>query len=108
VQINEVTDNCQPQPETSLRPGRRAVSLAKAIENKRQKLGLDADAGVGYRHAHLSALILNVYTDPSLLGSEFGGVAEKIPEDLLQTVWVAHHRTGEGTEIHLNVDLLGL
>src|SRR4051812_19010730 len=101
MQVNQVTDDRQAQTETALRTRRRAVGLPEAIKNVGNKFWWNADAGISHRDGEVRILMVNLHRDRAAFGCEFDGVAEKIPEDLLQTIWIAHHRKGKGTKIGL-------
>ena len=46
MQPNQIVNDRQTEPETTVSTRRRAVSLPEPIEHVRQKGGIDADAGV--------------------------------------------------------------
>jgi hypothetical protein len=46
VHLGELLDDGKPQPQAAMPPRRAGVGLAEAVEDVRQEIGRDADAGV--------------------------------------------------------------
>ena len=46
VQLDQVLDEGQPDPETAVPPGARAIRLKEAVEDERKHVGRDTLAGV--------------------------------------------------------------
>ena len=64
VQLDEMADDREPEPDTAVRACRRAVGLAKALEDVREEFGRDADAGVA--DAEAQRVVLAVELDVHL------------------------------------------
>ena len=52
VQLHQGARHCQADPQSPLRPGERAVALGEHIEDARQQLRGDADAGIADAELH--------------------------------------------------------
>src|SRR5882724_4189658 len=68
VRFNQVPYDCQPQPESTLRPRGGTVSLAEAVENVRQELFSNADSGVRNLDPDLRVFTLGFDCDLSAFG----------------------------------------
>ena len=55
VQLDDVADDGEAEPDAGVLPRARAVSLAKPVEHIGQELGRDADPGVGDPDLHVVA-----------------------------------------------------
>src|SRR5215472_5581090 len=108
MKIEQVPDDRQPQPQSALRACRRAVRLAKSIEDVRQEFGFNAQASVSDRNVCLRIHRVNPNAHPTMLGRKLNRVAEQVPEDLLQAIWIAHHWKRARPEINLKINLFGL
>ena len=85
-------------------PRRRAVSLTEAIEDIRQKLRLDAAAGIGNANLERASGHARRHHDVAARGRELERVAEEVDKHLLEALDVAtKRRLGNGRQ--LNVDL---
>jgi len=80
----------QPEPESAEPREDVGASLLKRVEDHPQPVGRNADAGVadldlGRPHRRSRS----VHGDSSAARRELDGVAQQIPEDLLQSMWIA-------------------
>src|SRR5262249_10423637 len=93
-----MADKGQPEPQTALYAGSRAVLLAKAVENVGEKTLVDATAGIPHNNLNvrIDALQTNLNTLPP--GGEFDCVGNKIPYNLLQSFCIA------GNQAHLRIE----
>src|SRR5205809_435888 len=48
MQLNELPDNRQTEPEPAMRPGRTRFLLTEPVEDIRQKLSIDPSPGIGH------------------------------------------------------------
>src|SRR5262245_7190262 len=94
VQPDEIVDDRQPQPETTVPARGRTVRLAKSVEDVRKKGGIDADPAIGDRNADAPINLLSADRDSSVIRRELDGVRQQIPQDLLQA-----RRVGEDIRV---------
>src|SRR3954470_4754778 len=89
VYFNQVTNDCQSQPDSSMRPGARYIGLTEEFEYMWQKITLDSFAGITHRDQCMrgGAQQLNLYR--AISGREFHGIRQKVPDYLPQTIDIA-------------------
>src|SRR5262249_9602514 len=104
VQLGQLLDQRQPQPQAAEAPRHRSVGLPEAVEDVRQKFRLDALAAVDYDDADAFGVALHPQLDPPAFGGEFDGVREQVPNYLLQAVRVATHHFGLRAEMGDQLD----
>src|SRR5262249_19016721 len=69
MQLDQVSHDCQSEPQAAEPPRRRTVSLTKSIEDSRQKLRIDSLAGIFHRHARVRSVLLHTHTNlPAVRG----------------------------------------
>ena len=83
MQLDQVTDNRQPQAEPALLPRDRRVGLAEAVKHVRQELRVYADAAVAHTHLDVGVGAPQTDFDPPILRRKLDGVRHQIPDDLL-------------------------
>src|SRR5215212_9949393 len=89
VHLHDVPDDGEAQTQSS-RPSRRArLGLPKALEHVRKKVRPDPDAGIAHEDLDVRVHAFDAYLHPPVLGREFDGVRDEIPDDLLQSTWIA-------------------
>src|SRR5262249_41275312 len=92
MHLDDVTRDGQAETQTAVFPRGRAVGLAETLEDVRQKLRLDADAGIADRDLDLAFDAPKPRFDAPAFIRELDGVREQIPESLLQPAGVAEDR----------------
>ena len=108
VQLDQLLDDRQAQPQPAVAAGRRGVGLAEPLEDVRQELGPDAHAGVDDGDLDVRVDPLQEHLDAAPLGRELHGVGQQVPDDLLEPGRVARDRAGQRVEHLLEPDPLGL
>ena len=108
VQLGEVTHDRQPQAEAPVATRDRAVGLPEAVEDARQDLGLDPDAGVGQRQHRELAVARQPDANVAALRRELHGVGDEVGGDLTQAQRVAEHEAGAGIDEQLELHALAL
>ncbi len=108
VQLDQVADDRQAEPEPAVGAGDRPVGLAEAVEDVRQEVGADADAGVGHPDDGVAPLLAQADLDPARPGGELDGVGEQVPDHLLQPVGVAEDRARQRADRDVEEDPLGV
>jgi hypothetical protein len=91
VHVDELARDREPEAEPALAPRRRAVGLAEPVEHARKKRGGDSLAGVRDLDAHARARATDAERHAAPGGSELHGVAEQVPEHLLDALRVGSH-----------------
>src|SRR5215510_9200794 len=104
MQLGQLFDQRQPQPQAAEAPRHRSVGLPEAVEDVRQKFRLDALAVVADDDADALGVALHSQFDLPAFGREFDGVREQVPDDLLQSVGVAQHHFGLRAEMGDQLD----
>src|SRR5690349_9178582 len=94
--------------ETAMYPRRTRIRLTKAIENVRQKLFTDAHARITDNNLDMRIDALELHLDLPAFGRELHGVAQEVPDDLLQTIGVPGDRTSLRIQQRLQADALCL
>src|ERR1044072_7275371 len=107
VQLDEVADDGEPEPEAAVDARRGLVALAEAVEEVRYKRRSYPGARVLHGDARVRALAPDVCAHLAADGRELDGVREEIPEDLLQTPRVAHDGADARLELGAQGDVLG-
>jgi len=65
VQLDDVADDRETEPEARVQPRRTAVRMAEAIEHERQHARIDAFAGVGDHDRDVRGLVPEGDVDPA-------------------------------------------
>jgi hypothetical protein len=107
VQLDELLDQRQSEPDPGVDAGAGAVTLPKALEHVRQEFGGDPAARVAHHDLDVRARLSEVDLDVAALGGELHRVAEQVPDDLLEPVRIPGDRPGAGVEVRLKIDRLG-
>ena len=108
VQLHQMADDGEPQPETAVLARRAPVGLAEALEHVRQELPRDADARVAHRHLHVGTVPREAKPHATAGGSELDAVHEQVPHHLLDARRVAVDGSSLGIDDGLQPDLLGV
>src|SRR5262249_38823497 len=108
VQLDEMPDQRQTDPQAALSARTPALALAQAIEDERQGLGADASAGIADDDLDVRPDPLQLDLDPSIFRGELDRVLQQVPDDLLKTPGVAAHQEARHFENWLNPDALRL
>src|SRR5439155_13066258 len=103
VQLDQMTNDREPESQTAVGTRARAVGLPEAIEDVRQELGRDAAAGVAHAKLRLGARPLEADRDASVARRELDRGGEEVPDHLLQAGTVSRERTGR-VELRLERD----
>src|ERR671938_380110 len=93
VSLRETFDERETDAESSVRPGLRAIGLAKTLEDEREKLRRDALSFIFDNHASLFLVRFAGEAHTSAFVGELHGVGEDVREDLHEPrpVAVDHH-----------------
>jgi hypothetical protein len=94
VELDEVTDDGEAEPEPAVRAGGGGVGLAEAVKDVGQEGGVDAFASVGDADDDAAIGAGDVNADGAAGGRELDGVAEQVPDDLLEAVGIAGDSAG--------------
>ena len=90
MQLDEVADDRQPESEAAPRAVRGLTLLREHVEDVRQELAGDADAGVASPRSTISlALATRLDGDVAARVGVLGGVGQQVGDDLRQTPLVA-------------------
>src|SRR5262249_37214106 len=82
--------------------------LAETVEDVRQKIRIDALAGVAHDDLDLRVTFADLDLNAPPLGGEFDRIREQVPDDLLQTRRVGEDFFNLRAEVCLDLDLLSL
>src|SRR5690606_8205575 len=86
VELDEVPDDGEPEPEAAVLSGRRAVDLPEALEDEREMLRVDADTGVDDRDRDHAREAAGGEAHGAARGGVTDRVAEQVPHDLLDAI----------------------
>ena len=92
MQFHEMFHDGEAEAEASRLSRRRSIFLPESLENVPHKFRRDALARVGDGDGRLGARAGRADDDLSARGCEFHGVAQQIPNDLLEPVRVGLDR----------------
>ena len=85
MELHDLFCDGKAESEPAMRARRAAhFRLPEAVEHMRQEFALDADACVDHFDGHHGAVAARCDADVAALGRELHGVAEQIPDHLLQ------------------------
>src|ERR1051325_4107535 len=93
--------DCESEAEAAVRARSRAIRLAEAFGDVRQKLRRDAWSSVAHLDLHVSFVLIDSNTDSAAARSKFRSIRKQVPHDLLQSIGVA----GDDLEIFLKLRL---
>src|SRR5207244_12316858 len=79
VQLDDVTDDRQTEPESAVGPGGRALRLPEPVEDVRQEGGLDPLTGVAHGDLDVRVDALEAELDAPVPRGELDGVREQVP-----------------------------
>ena len=91
VQLDQIADERQPEPQPPRRSRRRRILLRESIEDPRQELGIDARAAVGHGQTRDVARRSTVSPTVAAPRRELDGVGEQVPDDLPKTGRITEH-----------------
>ena len=100
VQLHQMPRDGQAEAEAAVPARGAGVLLAEPVEDVRQELGRDADAGVLDDHQHRGRLTRRSDHDLATRRGELDGIGQQVPHDLLQARSVA----GNGPDRRLDGD----
>src|SRR5688500_14978864 len=100
----------EPDPETAVGPGRRAVRLLEPVEDRREEPRGDALPAVGDADLEVRPQPGEAYGDASARRRELDRVGDQVPHDLLEPVGIADQLVLAVDEVPFEPDLdfLGL
>src|SRR2546428_4381365 len=98
----------EPQPEPAMRPRGGVVRLTEALEDGREKPGLDALSLVPDGDDHLGTGAADTQHHAATRRRELHGVREEVPHHLLETSRVSLHLVPDRVEHGLQLDPLCL
>src|SRR5689334_6982634 len=105
MHLRERVGNREPQTETTMPSRRRAICLAKTIEDVRQKLRYDADTRVNNRKLRVCAVELSGDAHLPAGFGELDRVRNEVPGNLLQTNRLAQHSQTRRPQRHRHIDI---
>src|SRR5215213_2189546 len=94
------------EPEPAMSARSRAIRLAKALEDMRQKLRRDARPRVAHLDLHVSFILADTNTDRSSDRRELRSIRQQVPHDLLQTIDIARDHLEPILKLRLYADIL--
>src|SRR5215510_10386584 len=106
VYFHEVTRNCETKSEPAMLARRRTVSLAKSIENVRQKLLVYSLAGIRNTDFNDARALRHLHKNAPAVLRKLHRIRQQIPNHLLQTVCVTGDHRGRTIEQGLDPDSL--
>jgi len=108
MELNEIVNNRETEPEPPMPARRRAVRLPEPIEYVRQEPGIEADAGV--RHLDPNALVdlIGADRDAAATRRELDRIGQEIPQHLLQPRGVGQNVGVLHVPRRVNREVLGL
>ena len=89
VEFDELSDDREAEPQAAVRAGGRGVGLAEAIEDVGEELRVDPFAAVDDADLEMGVDAFEQDLHGAVARGELHGVAEQVPEDLLQAIRVA-------------------
>src|SRR5207248_6790276 len=89
VQLDEMPDDGEPEPQASVRPRGAGSALTEALEYVWQEVGGDAGAVVAHRDRHAVGGSREVDVDAAAGRREAHCVRQQIPDHLLQPAAIA-------------------
>lgn len=92
VEFHQIPDDREAQTEARVRPRRRAVGLAKPVEDMRQEFPTDPLAGIDDADLGGVPEPLDRHRDAAPARGEFDGIGDEVPDDLLSPSRIAGHR----------------
>ena len=84
VHLDQALDQREADAQAALRPFERPIYLGKHLEDPRQHVGRDADAGIAHAHHGVASLALDGERDLAAALGVLGGVVEQVGDDLCQ------------------------
>src|SRR5688500_8432893 len=95
----------QAEPEPAILFVRAAVALPEPIENERKEFFFDSRAAVTDRHFEMRVDVAERDADTAVSGHKLNRVRNQIPHNLLQSYWIAKHRSGAEIERNVHSEL---
>jgi hypothetical protein len=92
VQLDELADDGEPQPQPSLAARAAATGLAEPLEDVRQELGGDPLPVVADDHLDPAAVAAQEQLDVAALRRELDRISEQVAQHLREPVGIARHR----------------
>ena len=108
VELDDVADDREAQPEPAVRPRGHALGLTESVEHVGKELGGDALPRVGHADLRLALHARQPHHDATAGRRELHGVGEEIPDHLLQAVGIAHEGRRGRMEIGHELQRLGV
>jgi len=98
VKVHQAADQGESDPHAAPRPVDRRVGLREELEDVGERLGCNADAGIGDPDRDIAAASMHRHLDPPPRRRVLQRVPQQIGEDLLQPDRITEHpkRTGIG------------
>src|SRR5882724_7596049 len=93
VQLHQLPGYGKPKPKATVTACSAGLGLPEAVEHVRKKLLADADTRVSHPDFHHVAIAARVHFDTATGGSEFDGIAQQVPHNLLDPVRVGANDT---------------
>src|SRR5437867_12480784 len=103
VELDQMADDREPEPEAGVNARARAIGLLEAFEDVRQQVGLDTPAGVAHDEARVG-IAHEPHCHGAIWRRELDRVAQDVLDDLTQPIGIAAHRPGIAVELRFQVD----
>src|SRR5215471_5341393 len=103
MQVDDLADDRQTQSKSSICPDAAVFRLAERFEKMRQELRRNAFAGIVHNNLDVGESVMRLYLYPPASRGELDSVGEQVPDDLLQTPWIARHQARVCVELSLNL-----
>ena len=106
VELDEVADDGQPEPEAAVGPRPASADLRKVIEDVSKRVRLDADPGVTHDELGVIAVTVQRDIDAATGRGEFHGIREQVDDDLLEARGIAKDEADVRVEAAAERELL--
>src|SRR6185437_3852981 len=98
MQFHKTLDDRKSDAEAAMSTRNSRIRLTEAIEDERQEVRFDSDAGVLDSYLHMGVDTFEDDFDATAFGRELHGIAEQIPKYLLQARRIATHWSDLGVD----------
>src|SRR5690349_9269940 len=108
MELDELFDDRQAEPEAAVAARGRRIRLTEAIEDVRQECRIHAFTVVGDFHDELRTGTAERDGHEAILLREFHGIGQEVPEHLLQAIRIASDETGLRLDCKFELNAFGL
>src|SRR6201989_3166918 len=106
MQLDQMTDDREPESETAMRASCRSVGLSETLKDVRQKVGRNAWSCVAHLDLHVSFILTDANTNRSANRSKLRSIRQQVPHDLLQPIGIARNHFETILKLRLDADVL--